>query len=115
MKVWGFYKGEGLLPRKAEVAEALRHVGYEHVRLDRAARTVEFARPGVELDPGGIGKGYAVDRMVEVLKRQASASRSSQPAAAAFTDSEHPRMTPGAGRLPSARRQIPSGRPPKRG
>ncbi len=33
------------------------------------AQTVKFDRPGVELDPGGIGKGYAVDRMVEVLKR----------------------------------------------
>jgi thiamine biosynthesis lipoprotein len=29
---------------------------------------VRFAQPGVEIDPGGIGKGYAVDRMVAVLK-----------------------------------------------
>ena len=35
----------------------------------RAAQTVYFDRAGVELDPGGIGKGYAVDRMVDVLKR----------------------------------------------
>ena len=70
MKVWGFYKGEGLLPRKADVTEALGSVGYKHVRLDRAARTVQFTRPGLELDPGGIGKGYAVDRMVDVLRRQ---------------------------------------------
>ena len=35
----------------------------------RLLSTVRFDRPGVELDPGGIGKGYAVDRMVEVLKR----------------------------------------------
>lgn len=69
MKVWGFYKGEGLLPRKAEVISALSRVGYRHVRLDPDERTVQFDRPGVEIDPGGIGKGYAVDRMVEVLKR----------------------------------------------
>jgi thiamine biosynthesis lipoprotein len=69
VKVWGFYKGEGLLPRPAEVTAALGHVGYRHVRLDPAARTVAFTHPGVELDPGGIGKGYAVDRMVNVLKR----------------------------------------------
>jgi thiamine biosynthesis lipoprotein len=68
MKVWGFYKGEGLLPRPDEVRSALEHVGYAHVRLDPAARTVQFDHSGVELDPGGIGKGYAVDRMVDVLR-----------------------------------------------
>ena len=35
----------------------------------RRNRTVRFDRRGVELDPGGIGKGYAVDRMVDVLKQ----------------------------------------------
>jgi thiamine biosynthesis lipoprotein len=45
-------------------------VGAGHVHLDPAARTVWFDRAGVELDPGGIGKGYAVDRMVEILKRK---------------------------------------------
>ena len=69
MKVWGFYKGEGSLPRPADVTAALTRVGHRHVRLDAAARTIHFDRPGVELDPGGIGKGYAVDRMVDVLKR----------------------------------------------
>jgi thiamine biosynthesis lipoprotein len=69
MKVWGFYKGEGALPRPSEVTDALTRVGHRHVRLDAAARTIHFDRPGVELDPGGIGKGYAVDRMVEILKR----------------------------------------------
>ena len=47
----------------------MTRVGYRHVHLDAQARTVWFDRPGVELDPGGIGKGYAVDRMVDVLKR----------------------------------------------
>jgi thiamine biosynthesis lipoprotein len=70
MKVWGFYKGSGHLPHKAEVAAALPKVGYRHIRLDAAAGTVSFDRSGVELDPGGIGKGYAVDRMVDVLKQQ---------------------------------------------
>jgi len=68
MKVWGFYKGEGLLPRHPEVARALQRLGYRHVLLDLAHHTVRFDRAGVELDPGGIGKGYAIDRMVEVLK-----------------------------------------------
>jgi FAD:protein FMN transferase len=67
MKVWGFYKGSGRLPHRAEVEAALQKVGYRHIQLDPAARTVRFDRPGVEIDPGGIGKGYAVDRMVDAL------------------------------------------------
>ncbi len=69
IKVWGFYKGEGGLPQPEEVKEKLKRVGYRHVQLDPGPRTVRFARPGMDLDPGGIGKGYAVDRMVEVLKQ----------------------------------------------
>jgi thiamine biosynthesis lipoprotein len=69
MKVWGFYKGTGRLPHRAEIRGALEHVGYRNIVLDPAQRTVRFARQGVELDPGGIGKGYAVDRMVEILKQ----------------------------------------------
>jgi len=69
MKVWGFYKGTGHLPHKPEIAAALAKVGYRHIVLDKAAQTVRFDRSGVEMDPGGIGKGYAVDRMVEVLKK----------------------------------------------
>jgi len=69
MKIWGFYKGTGRLPHRAEVRSALGRVGYRNILLDPVKRTVRFARSGVELDPGGIGKGYAVDRMAEVLKQ----------------------------------------------
>lgn len=74
MKAWGFYKGEGALPPEAELAEARRRVGYGKVRLQPADRTVRFLAEGVELDPGGIGKGYAVDRMVAVLRARGVAS-----------------------------------------
>ncbi len=69
MKVWGFYKGTGRLPHRAEILGAMDRVGYQNIVLDAARRTVWFAKQGVELDPGGIGKGYAVDRMVDVLKQ----------------------------------------------
>jgi thiamine biosynthesis lipoprotein len=69
MKVWGFYKGSGHLPHRPEVLASLTQVGYRHIHLDPGAQTVWFDRSGVELDPGGIGKGYAVDRMVDVLKQ----------------------------------------------
>jgi thiamine biosynthesis lipoprotein len=68
MKVWGFYKGSGHLPRGGEVRGALAHVGYQNILLDQKTSTVRFVKEGVEIDPGGIGKGYAVDKMVAVLK-----------------------------------------------
>jgi thiamine biosynthesis lipoprotein len=43
-------------------------VGHRHVVLDEAACTVRFDRPGVEIDLGGIGKGYALDRVVSLLR-----------------------------------------------
>ena len=69
MKVWGFYKGSGHLPHRAEVRGALGSVGYQNILLDSTAQTVRFAREGVEMDPGGIGKGYAVDRMADLLRQ----------------------------------------------
>jgi len=70
MKAWGFFRGEGRIPWFFELWSVLRKVGYQHLRLDSAARTVQFARSGMELDLGGIAKGYAVDRVVELLKEQ---------------------------------------------
>ena len=68
MKVWGFYKGSGHLPHRAEVRGAMAHVGYQNILLNPADHSVRFAKEGVEIDPGGIGKGYAVDKMVAILK-----------------------------------------------
>ena len=56
------------MPHRAEVWGALNRIGYKNILLDKAAQTVRFAKPGIELDPGGIGKGYAVDRMAKILK-----------------------------------------------
>src|SRR5580704_3514191 len=68
MKVWGFYKGTGHLPHRAEVRGALDTVGYKNILLDAKNHTVRFAREGVEMDPGGVGKGYAVDKIAAILK-----------------------------------------------
>ena len=68
MKVWGFYKGTGHLPHRAEVWGAMNMVGYQNILLDAAHQSVRFAKKGVEIDPGGIGKGYAVDRIAQILK-----------------------------------------------
>jgi thiamine biosynthesis lipoprotein len=68
MKAWGFFRGEGRMPSTRELAAARRTVGGDHVALNHAAGTVRFDRAGVELDLGGIAKGYAVDRAVRLLR-----------------------------------------------
>lgn len=55
-------------PNETQIAEALPGIDYRHVLLDPKARTVRFARPGVRIDLGGIGKGHAVDRGMAVLR-----------------------------------------------
>jgi len=55
-------------PDDKQIAAALPGINYRHVELDRKNSTVHFARPGVRIDLGGIGKGHAVDRGIAVLQ-----------------------------------------------
>ncbi len=68
-RAWGFLKREGRRPTDAELADARARVGMQHVALDPAARTVRFLRPGMALNLGAIGKGYALDRVGAQLLR----------------------------------------------
>ena len=69
-RVWGFSRREGRVPSEAELEQALAHVGWQHVTLDRDASTVRFDRRGVDLNVNSIGKGYALDRAGELLDEQ---------------------------------------------
>jgi FAD:protein FMN transferase len=68
MRAWGFFRGEGSYPGADDLAKARASVGWQHVVLDPATRTVRFFLPALELDLGGIGKGYAVDSVVALLR-----------------------------------------------
>lgn len=68
MKHWGFFQRQGRVPSPAEIAQVLKTIGYAHVKLDSARRTVRFDESGIELDLGGIAKGYAVDRAAAILR-----------------------------------------------
>lgn len=68
VRAWGFLGGPPRVPGEAELARLRAGTGAEHLRLDRAAHTVQFARDGLELDFGAIGKGEAVDAMVRILR-----------------------------------------------
>jgi thiamine biosynthesis lipoprotein len=55
-------------PDEKQIAAALPGINYRHVELDKKNSTVHFARAGVRIDLGGIGKGHAVDRGIAILQ-----------------------------------------------
>lgn len=68
LRCWGFHAGRGQVPSNASLKEALLAVGMHHVELDPDHFTVRFTKPGMMLDLGAIGKGYAIDRAIEILR-----------------------------------------------
>lgn len=65
-EVWGFSSRQGRMPTSEQIAQSLTQIGSEYVEIDPAARRVRFQR-AVAVNPGGIGKGYAIDQAVGVL------------------------------------------------
>lgn len=56
-------------PDAAHIAAALPGINWRHLELRSADHSVHFQRPGMRIDLGGIGKGYAVDRGTAILQR----------------------------------------------
>ena len=68
VRCWGFMGGTGRMPEPEAVEEAQGKVGMRHLLLDEREFTVRFAREGLMLDLGAIGKGYAIECAVEILR-----------------------------------------------
>jgi thiamine biosynthesis lipoprotein len=66
-EAWGFSRRRGRVPHPAEIADAVSRVGMSDVVLDKEARTIMFRRPGITVNLNSLGKGYALDRMAELL------------------------------------------------
>ena len=68
IRLWRFARKRKVLPTPAEITAARAAVGWQKLRLDRRNRTVTLLAPNMRLDLGGIGKGYAADQAMRVLK-----------------------------------------------
>jgi thiamine biosynthesis lipoprotein len=68
VRCWGFLHRQGRTPAEDDLVAARATSGMHLVELDVEGRRVRFTRPGVELNPGGIGKGWALDRMIDHLR-----------------------------------------------
>ena len=71
VRLWGFLGGVPAVPADAAVAEALKAVGMDRVRIEGSRVTLP---EGVELDSGAIGKGLGCDAAAAVL-REAGVTR----------------------------------------
>lgn len=61
MRLWNFTAPSPRAPDEAQIRAALTRTGYRRVKIDGERRTVTFLAPGMSLDAGGAGKGYAVE------------------------------------------------------
>ena len=59
---------KGTRPDESQLHALLPKVNFNHLQFDPAQQTLTFAVEGVQIDLGGIAKGYAVDRAIELLK-----------------------------------------------
>jgi thiamine biosynthesis lipoprotein len=66
-KVWGFTRRAGAIPDAGELSESLELVGSQYLELNADSQTIRFLRPGIGINLGAIGKGYALDRCAELL------------------------------------------------
>lgn len=56
------------LGQRGDAAAPRANFGMRHLAIDRAPRTVGVAVDDLTIDLGGVGKGYAIDRAVELLR-----------------------------------------------
>jgi FAD:protein FMN transferase len=68
---WGFNSEHPLEtePDSSKIKSLLGFVNYKFIKLSTADSTIQFLKQGVKIDLGGIAKGYALDRAVDVLRK----------------------------------------------
>lgn len=70
-EIWKFdHDQDNTVPSRAAIAARLPLIDFRAVQVDTAGRTAFITRPGVRVHLGGIGKGYAVDVAVALLRQQ---------------------------------------------
>ncbi len=66
-RLWRDACREDRLPAPAAITAAMQRIGWRYLRIADATQGIEFLRPGMLLDLGGIGKGFAADEALTVL------------------------------------------------
>lgn len=70
VKLWNIGFPEARIPSPSEIKDALPLIGFNKVTLNPTELSVYLTKPGMHLDLGGIGKGYAADEIANLLRNQ---------------------------------------------
>ncbi len=73
-KLWRRARRQQQLPDEWQVQKARQVVGYQFIELDLVTQSVRFLKPDMRLDFGGIGKGFALDELMKILKNEGVSS-----------------------------------------
>lgn len=68
-QLWRRAVRQRTFPSARERRRARRAVGYRFMEFDSTTQSIRLMRPGMRLDVGGIGQGYAVDEAAIVLQK----------------------------------------------
>ena len=90
VQLWRHARRTQQLPDPAELAAARAKVGYQKVELDPHRRAVRLLTPGMQLDLGGIAKGYAADEALKILREKFGITRALVAAAGDITCGDPP-------------------------
>lgn len=69
-KLWRETRRTGVLPPPELLAATRARCGLEHAVWDHEAGTILLKKPGMQLDLGGIAKGFTADKMFAIMKER---------------------------------------------
>ena len=69
--IWRFdHDQDNVVPDRQLIETRLTRIDYRAVQIDATARTAFITRPNMRIHLGGIGKGYAIDRAIALLRER---------------------------------------------
>jgi thiamine biosynthesis lipoprotein len=69
-QTWREHLKRGLTPDARDLEEAAGRTGFHRLHLDPDSHAVRFLSPGMSIDLGGIGKGFALECIAADLRKQ---------------------------------------------
>lgn len=66
--LWRSARKSHIFPSPGAIDTARAMIGFRFIKLDTLSHSITFLKPGIQLDMGGIAKGYAADKVAALLK-----------------------------------------------
>ncbi|WP_439583845.1 FAD:protein FMN transferase [Dyadobacter bucti] len=68
VQMWRHATRKGIFPSKSEITQALSKTGYKKLKMNPSGRKIILTQKGMRLDIGGLGKGFAAEEAIKVLR-----------------------------------------------